>query len=167
MIIFLSNFLALLIKVDAGEGGNRAAFGALLVAVNVFLVLAVIVSSWFATQQSLDDSREEENAFTIAKTMLTADQRSASKPRLTRRGRAPMSSASSSVRPYLPPSDPDAAWRDAMASRERHGSSATDAVGSEDTLLIMTRDGRVSSATVGSWQHNGARASPPFSSGMA
>ena len=59
MIIFLSNFLALLIKVDAGEDSNRAAFGVVLVAVNGLLVAAIIVTSWFAVQQSVNDSREE------------------------------------------------------------------------------------------------------------
>lgn len=57
MIIFLSNFLALLIKMDAAGEENRSALGALLVAVNVLLVLAVLFTSWFTTQQTVDDSR--------------------------------------------------------------------------------------------------------------
>lgn len=52
-MIFLSNFLALLIKVDAAGRDNRNIFGGLLVAINVFLVLAVLVTSWFATQQQV------------------------------------------------------------------------------------------------------------------
>lgn len=60
MIIFLSNFLTLLIKVDVGEEGNRALFGGVLVAVNVLLVVAVIASSWFTVQQSVDGSRGDE-----------------------------------------------------------------------------------------------------------
>ncbi|CAN0460100.1 unnamed protein product, partial [Laminaria digitata] len=72
------------IKVDAAGEDNRAVFGALLVFVNVLLVLAVLVTSWFATQQSVDDSREEENTFTLAKTMLTAEQYAATSARLTR-----------------------------------------------------------------------------------
>ncbi|CAN0207149.1 unnamed protein product, partial [Laminaria digitata] len=90
--IFLSNFLALLIKVKAGEETNRAAFGALLVAVNVLLVLAVVVTSWFAVQQSVDDHRDGDNSFNIAKTMLTAEQDTAEHARLIRSERAPMPS---------------------------------------------------------------------------
>lgn len=52
-MIFLSNFLALLIKVDAAGEDQRDTLGGLLVAVNVFLVLAVLVTSWFATQQQV------------------------------------------------------------------------------------------------------------------
>lgn len=87
MIIFLSNFLALLIKVDAGEEDNRTAFGILMVFVNVLLVVAVIVTSWFAVQQTVNDSREDENSLTIAKTMLTAEQFAAKSARLTRERR--------------------------------------------------------------------------------
>lgn len=78
MIIFLSNFLALLIKVDAGEAGNRDVFGGFMVAVNVMLVLAVLVTSWFATQQSVDYSRDGdeagESSLAAAKTRVTAEQ---------------------------------------------------------------------------------------------
>lgn len=75
MVIFLSNFLALLIKVDAAGEGNRAALGGILIAVNVLLILAVLATSWFATQQSVDDSNDEESSIGLAKTMLTFDQR--------------------------------------------------------------------------------------------
>ena len=162
----MSNFLALLIKVDAGEEGNRAAFGTILVAVNVFLVLAVLASSWFATQQSVDDSREEENPLTIAKTMLTAEQHGDSNARLTRTGRVPISSVSSSVRPYLPSSDPDVVWGDSMAPRGRLRRSATGAVGNRDTLMNFTCDERVSSAMVGTVPHNSAHHSRPFNTVM-
>lgn len=57
VIIFLSNFLALLIKMDAAGEHNRSALGALLVAVNVLLIIAVLFTSWFTTQQTVDDSR--------------------------------------------------------------------------------------------------------------
>lgn len=113
VIIFLSNFLALLIKVDAGEEGNRAAFGVLLIAVNVMLVLAVLVTSWFATQQTVNDSREEENAFAIAKTMLTAEKYAARSARLTRIGSASMSPTSSSAGPGFHPAGRIAVGRDA------------------------------------------------------
>ncbi|CAM9638404.1 unnamed protein product, partial [Laminaria digitata] len=96
VIIFLSNFLALLIQVDAGDADNRAVFGALLVFVNVLLVLAVLVTSWFATQQSVDDSREEQNSLTLAKTMLTAERYAANSARLNReRGRVATPAGSS------------------------------------------------------------------------
>ena len=88
MIIFLSNFPALLIKVDDGEAGDRDVFGALLVAVNVLLVVIVLITSWFATQQSVDDSREEESPLTMVKSMLTAGQCAANGARLARNGRA-------------------------------------------------------------------------------
>lgn len=53
MVIFLSNFLALLIKVDAAGEGKRSALGGLLVAINVILVLAVLLTTWFTTQQQV------------------------------------------------------------------------------------------------------------------
>lgn len=84
MVIFLSNFLALLIKVDVGGKDDRYAFGVLLVAVNVLLILAVLLTSWFAVQQSVDDSRDDENAFNVAKTMLTAEQDIAKHARFAR-----------------------------------------------------------------------------------
>lgn len=42
---------------DAAGEENRSALGALLVAVNVLLILAVLFTSWFTTQQTVDDSR--------------------------------------------------------------------------------------------------------------
>ena len=52
-MIFLSNFVGLLIKVDAPGKDSRNVLGALLVAINVVLVLAVLVTSWFTTQQQV------------------------------------------------------------------------------------------------------------------
>lgn len=105
VIIFLSNFLALLIEVDAGEKRNRALFAGFMVAVNVLLVLAVIMTSWFAVQQSVNESRAKDNTLTIAKAMLTVEQYAAESARLTRRGRAQLSSAFFSTRPDAPPAD--------------------------------------------------------------
>lgn len=85
-MIFLSNFLALLVKVDAAGSGRRDVLGALIVAVNVVLVGAVIVTSWFTTQQSVDDSRGEDNSFALAKSMVTAERLAANSVR-TRRDR--------------------------------------------------------------------------------
>ena len=138
-MIFLSNFLALLIKVDAAGEENRAAFGGVLVLVNMLLVLAVLVTSWFATQQSVDDSREEETSFTLAKTMLTAEQYAADSARLTReRGRGALPSTSSPVRPYVPPSSDSAAGEvDAPPSRKLQRSGAI----SEDVIPTYERAG--------------------------
>lgn len=77
MVIFLSNFLALLIKVDAAGEGNRAGLGGILIAVNMGLIVGVLATSWFATQQAVDDSHDEETSIGLAKTMLTFDQRPA------------------------------------------------------------------------------------------
>lgn len=74
MVIFLSNFLALLIKVDAAGDGRQNALGGLLVAINIGLVVAVIVTSWFATQQSVDDSRDEDNTLNVVTAMITAER---------------------------------------------------------------------------------------------
>ena len=167
MIIFLSNFLALLIKVDAGESGNRDVFGALLVFINVVLVLAVLVTSWFATQQSVDDQREGENSFTMAKTMLTVEQYAANSARLTRSGRATRSSASSAarpshsppdspapaVRPGLLPSDRGQVWRGQIQDPWRQGSGETDRT--EEVLPSMARDETVSSPMAGVWTQDG------------
>lgn len=143
VIIFLSNFLALLIKVDAGKERNRAAFGVLLIAVNVMLVLAVLVTSWFATQQTVDDSREDENAFTVAKTMLTAEQYAARSARLTRVGSATMSSTSSAAGLDFHPAGRAAFGLDASEGLEGDGASgkATTVNSRKDTKPSMARGG--------------------------
>ncbi|CAM9376759.1 unnamed protein product, partial [Laminaria digitata] len=74
VVIFLSNFLALLIEVDAAGEDNRSALGGLLVAINVLLAITVFVASCFTARQSVDDSPDEENSFNLAKVMLTAEQ---------------------------------------------------------------------------------------------
>lgn len=74
MIIFLTNFLALLIKVDSAGEGSRDVFAGILVAINVLLIVAVLLASWFSTQQSVDDHREGETAFNVAGNMLTFEQ---------------------------------------------------------------------------------------------
>ena len=151
VIIFLSNFLALLIKVDAGEEENREIFGALLIAVNVLLVLAVLVTSWFATQQSVDDHREGENSFTVAKTILTAEQFAANNARFQRSGRAPMSSASSAVRPGFPPSDRHLVWRGTAGTLRRHGTGVTEAPRIEKAMPSLARDYGSGSDAEGGW----------------
>ncbi|CAM9106040.1 unnamed protein product, partial [Hapterophycus canaliculatus] len=86
VVIFLSNFLALLIKVDAAGEGNRAGLGAILIAVNMALILGVLATSWFATQQAVEDAHDEETSIGLAKTMLTFDQRAAGTTREFREG---------------------------------------------------------------------------------
>lgn len=73
-MIFLSNFLALLIKVDAAGENNRAALGGLLVTVNALLLLAVLFATWVSVQKSVDDARSEENTFALTKAMLAAER---------------------------------------------------------------------------------------------
>lgn len=73
-----------MIKVDAAGEGNRAALGGILIAVNVLLILAVLSTSWFATQQMVDDNRNEENSLALAKTMLTFEQRVADDAKVVR-----------------------------------------------------------------------------------
>lgn len=106
VVIFLSNFLALLIKVDAVGEDNEPALGRVLVAVNVLLALAVLFASWFAVQQSVDDSRGDENAFTIARAMLTAEQHAANIIQNIRSRSATISSSAISVGRDVPPSGP-------------------------------------------------------------
>lgn len=96
VVIFLSNFLALLIKVNAAGEGNRDVLGGIMVAINLLLVVAVLSSTWFAAQQSVDDALDDENPVALARTMLTFEQRAAEDARVKREERAPASSVPSS-----------------------------------------------------------------------
>lgn len=78
MVIFLSNFLALLIRVRAAGEDNRAVLAAILVVVNVFLFLAVVAATWFSTQQTVDNLRDGTDVLAVASSVgmfkgLTAD----------------------------------------------------------------------------------------------
>ncbi|CAN0013701.1 unnamed protein product [Ectocarpus sp. 6 AP-2014] len=55
LCIFLSNFLALLIKVDSGVDGNHDVFGAIMIGINMFLIMAVLLASWLSMQQTMDE----------------------------------------------------------------------------------------------------------------
>ena len=77
MVIFLSNFLALLIKVDAAGEGNGETLGALLVTVNVMLVVAVILTSWFSAQKQADEEKDNENTYNMVMEMVSTDRLSA------------------------------------------------------------------------------------------
>lgn len=74
IVIFFSNFLALLIKVESAGDGRQNALGAIMVVVNVILVVAVITTSWFATQQSVDESREEDTSLAVVQSMMMTDR---------------------------------------------------------------------------------------------
>lgn len=65
-MIFLNNFVGLLIKVDAPGQDNRDVLGGLLVAINVFLVVAVLVTSWLATQQGVRRSTPNRGVLMMA-----------------------------------------------------------------------------------------------------
>ncbi len=85
MVIFLSNFLALLIKVEATEKNNRV-LGELMVVINVLLILAVLCASWLSTQQTVDDHRDGETALNVAGEMLLFEQLAADSAQRSRAG---------------------------------------------------------------------------------
>lgn len=62
MVIFLSYFLALMIKLDVAEDPLLETLGICLVIVNVVLAVAVVWFSWFAIRQIISDSDHEESA---------------------------------------------------------------------------------------------------------
>ena len=82
MVIFLSNFFALLIKLDATGEGNDKTLGALLVTVNVMLVVAVILTSWFSIQQQVDEANDDKNTYNMAMKMVRTGRLSAEHARL-------------------------------------------------------------------------------------
>lgn len=88
VVIFLSNFLGLLIKVDAAGVESRSALGGLLVAVNVLLVFAVLVTAMVDAKQSIGDSGDDDGACATARTMLTAGQDQRNTIQVTRQGTA-------------------------------------------------------------------------------
>lgn len=94
MVIFLSNFLALLIKVDAAGEGNRQVLGGILVAINVLLFAAVVLATWLATHQAVVETREGDEALGVARAVLTFEKRAAASARFTRQQTsAPLSSS--------------------------------------------------------------------------
>lgn len=66
VVIFLSYFVALLIKIDVAQDTHLEALGMFLVAVNLLLVLAVLWTSWFAIRQIASDSDNKENTSSSA-----------------------------------------------------------------------------------------------------
>ena len=145
----MSNFLALLIKVDAAEVTDSAVFGGVLVAVNLLLVLAVLVTSWFAVQQSVDESHGEDSTLAVAKAMLTAEQYAAESARLTRSVRARMSSAFFSTKhDDPPPSDGAMIEGSQWTPHERHRSGITNIADSVDAMPGLTGIGGANAATL-------------------
>lgn len=81
IVIFLSNFLALLIQADAAGEGRRNSLGAVMVAINVVLIFSVLLATCLTTQQALGDHFEGEDDVAVAGTMLTFEQRTEARPR--------------------------------------------------------------------------------------
>ena len=107
VVIFLSNFLALLIKVDAAGRGNREILGGILVAVNVLLFVAVVFATWFATHQAIADTRDGAEALGVARAVLTFEKRAAASARFTRQQTSAPLASSPSVAPGLRPREGD------------------------------------------------------------
>eukprot|EP00752_Nemacystus_decipiens_P008150 g7289.t1 len=84
VVIFLSNFLALLIKADAAGDRNCEVLGGILVAVNVLLFVAVAFATWFATHQAVADTRDGAEALGVARAVLTFEKQAAASARFTR-----------------------------------------------------------------------------------
>lgn len=59
MVIFLSYFLALLIKIGVAADTLIETLGMVMVFVNILLVLAVFWTSWFAFRHMVSDSDDE------------------------------------------------------------------------------------------------------------
>lgn len=60
MLIFLTMFLAMLIKMDAAEEESRSAIGIYMVAFNILLILAVV----WTVLRHMGDSSGDKNANT-------------------------------------------------------------------------------------------------------
>ena len=80
VVIFLSYFLALLIKVDAAGQESRSALGGLLIAINVMLVLAVLSACWLTVQQTGGNSRDEDGTIALTKAIQTVEQDTTNTP---------------------------------------------------------------------------------------
>lgn len=87
VVIFLSYFLALLVKVDAMGEHGRSAFAGLLIAINVILLLAVFVACWFtvkktvdAVQKTADNSRDKNGIITKGVLIQAAEQDTTNTP---------------------------------------------------------------------------------------
>ncbi|CBJ30764.1 Polymorphic membrane protein [Ectocarpus siliculosus] len=92
MCIFLSNFLALLIKVDSAGDSNRDVFGWIMIVINLLLIMAVLLASWFSMQQTMDEYA------VAAGTLLAFEQLSVHSVQFSRTLQAPASG-----RPPRPP----------------------------------------------------------------
>ena len=80
MVIFLSYFLALLIKVDAAGQESRSALAALLIVINVMLVLAVLSACWLAVQQTGGNSRHGDSTNALTEAIQTVEKDTTNTP---------------------------------------------------------------------------------------
>ncbi|CAM9194141.1 unnamed protein product [Ectocarpus fasciculatus] len=96
LCIFLSNFLALLIKVDSGADGNRDVFGAIMIGINLLLIIAVLLASWFSMQQTMDEYA------VAAGTLLAFEQLSVDSAQRSRALQAPASGRPPRRPPVVP-----------------------------------------------------------------
>lgn len=125
MVIFLNNFLALLIKVDTAGRRNREVLGGILVAANVLLFVAVVFATWFATHQAIADTDDGAETLGVAQAVLTFEKRAAASARFTRQQTSALVS-SSSVAPGLRPGKGDDLSRAATKGPAAAGPSSSD-----------------------------------------
>lgn len=134
-MIFMSNFLALLIKVNATESRRQDAIGVLLVILNVGLFLAVAFTAWIAREESVVESSLGAQAMELANTVMMAERLAGSthhEPRRTvdrssvseRVGRSTLEAG----RPRLPPKAPASVATGMGEASDVVGTAATAAV---------------------------------------
>ena len=74
VVIFVSYFLALLIRVDAAGEEGRAALASVLIAINVMMVLIVLLGFWFAVRQTVDNTGSDDGTIALIKAIQTTEQ---------------------------------------------------------------------------------------------
>lgn len=72
-IIFLNNYLALLIKAQDAGNGRLDALGVPIVLVNLTLVAAVIVTSYIAMHQTIEETRADDSTISVAMSIITTE----------------------------------------------------------------------------------------------
>lgn len=122
---------------DAGSQDNRSALGVFLVVVNLALFLAAILTSWFAVQKAVDETRDGDNAFRVAKVMLRAERTAFQNIRSTREldVRPTSSSAQSLAGHEVPPFPPPRIRRHVGSSRRNERGGAGGESTSDDAVL--------------------------------
>lgn len=147
VVIFLSYFLALLVKVGVAREGFISALGGMLVAINVILVLAVLFASWFTVQPSTDSSRDEEDTVPLANAMLTVQQDTTKSTRLIRDGNDNIS-ATSVVRGGSATFGSSAIRRGTVAPYRVFGGGASRVTVQENAVPSLAREGSITAAMV-------------------